>query len=46
MNGAGKTTTFKGLTSEVRPTDGKVMVKGMDITKDFGKIRKLIGYCP
>jgi ABC-type multidrug transport system ATPase subunit len=46
VNGAGKTTTFKGLTAEVKPTDGHVMVKGLDITRDFNKIRKLVGYCP
>ena len=46
VNGAGKSTTFKGLTGEIQPTQGEILIKGMDITREFGKIRKQIGYCP
>ena len=46
VNGAGKTTTFRSLTGEVLPTNGTITINGMDITSQFNKIRKLIGYCP
>ena len=46
VNGAGKTTTFKCLTREETPTEGQVKVYGHDITKDFSKARRSIGYCP
>jgi ATP-binding cassette subfamily A (ABC1) protein 3 len=46
VNGAGKSTTFKSLTGEVIPTKGNIKVGGFDISKDFEKARKLIGYCP
>lgn len=46
VNGAGKSTTFKALTKDVNPSQGKVVVGGYDIQKDFAYARKLIGYCP
>ncbi|CDW85159.1 abc transporter family protein [Stylonychia lemnae] len=46
VNGAGKTTTFKSLTGGITPTSGQVTICGMDILRDFNKVRKLIGYCP
>ena len=46
MNGAGKSTTFKSLTHEILPTSGSIKIGGFDLTKDFEKARKLIGYCP
>lgn len=46
VNGAGKTTTFKSLTGEISATSGEVTVNGMDIQRNFDKVRKLIGYCP
>jgi ABC-type multidrug transport system ATPase subunit len=46
VNGAGKSTTFKMLTSEEEPTSGSIKIQGMDMQKDFQKVRKLIGYCP
>ena len=45
-NGAGKTTTFKCLSNEIIPTVGSIKIKDYDITKDFNKVRNLIGYCP
>jgi len=31
VNGAGKTTTFKSMTGEINPTQGSVMIKGLNI---------------
>ena len=45
-NGAGKTTTFKCLSNEIFPTYGNIYIEGYDITKNFNKVRNLIGYCP
>lgn len=46
VNGAGKSTTFKSLTCEVKPTSGRIKIAGFDVSKQFEKARKLIGYCP
>jgi ATP-binding cassette, subfamily A (ABC1), member 3 len=46
VNGAGKTTTFKSLTDEVKPTSGQIKIAGLDVNKNFEKVKKLIGYCP
>jgi len=46
VNGAGKSTVFKSLTGEVVPTAGQIQIQGIDAVKDFGKVRRLIGYCP
>ena len=45
-NGAGKTTTFKCLSNEIFPSYGKISIDEHDISKDFNKVRNLIGYCP
>ena len=45
-NGAGKTTTFKCLSHELYPNYGNIEINSLDITKNFDKIRNLIGYCP
>lgn len=46
VNGAGKTTTFKNLTNDIVATSGETTINGMDVNRDFAKVRKLIGYCP
>ncbi|HHT9138937.1 MAG TPA: ABC transporter ATP-binding protein [Candidatus Wunengus sp. YC60] len=43
QNGAGKTTLIKIFCTLVLPTTGKAVVNGFDVSKDGGKIRRLIG---
>ena len=46
VNGAGKTTTFKMLTQDILPSAGAVYLKGENLIKCFGRLRREIGYCP
>jgi len=45
-NGAGKTTLIKVLITLIPPTSGKALVGGFDISRNAGKVRKIIGYVP
>lgn len=45
-NGAGKTTTVEILEGLRNPTSGKATVLGVDIFKDYSKIRKRVGTLP
>lgn len=45
-DGAGKTTLFRILTSLLIPNDGEAKVLGLDVVKDFKKLREKIGYMP
>ncbi|MBA3757565.1 ATP-binding cassette domain-containing protein [Candidatus Saccharibacteria bacterium] len=42
-NGAGKSTTISMLTTMLRPTSGKLMLNGHDVTKDQNSARKSFG---
>jgi len=42
-NGAGKTTTLVMLVTVIKPTEGKAIVGGYDITREPDKARQLIG---
>jgi ABC-2 type transport system ATP-binding protein len=45
-NGAGKSTTMKMITGFLRPTAGKALVGGHDVTVDPVTVKRLIGYLP
>jgi ABC-2 type transport system ATP-binding protein len=45
-NGAGKTTLISLICGIVRPTEGKVLVDGHDIIRDYRAARSLIGLVP
>lgn len=45
-DGAGKTTLFRILTTLMLPDKGTASIEGLDIRRDFKKIRRLIGYMP
>jgi ABC-2 type transport system ATP-binding protein len=45
-NGAGKTTTMKVITGYLPPTEGTVLVDGLDVRQDSLAIRRKIGYLP
>lgn len=45
-DGAGKTTLFRILVTLLLPDSGSASVEGLDVVKDFRKIRKIVGYMP
>ena len=45
-NGAGKSTTMKMVTGFMKPTQGTITVKGMNVEVDPIECKKLIGYLP
>jgi len=45
-DGAGKTTLFRILVTLLIPDKGSVIVEGLDVVKDYKKIRKIVGYMP
>lgn len=45
-NGSGKTTTVRILSTILKPSKGSAEVLGMDVMKDFKKIRERIAYLP
>ena len=45
-NGAGKTTTMRMLTAFLPPTEGRVVVAGVDLDTDPVDLRRHVGYLP
>lgn len=45
-NGAGKSTLLAILATTMRPSNGKIIVKGLDLNKQKKQIRNIIGYVP
>lgn len=45
-DGAGKTTIFRILTSLILADGGEAKLNGIDVVKDYKKIRQIIGYMP
>lgn len=45
-DGAGKTTLFRILTTLLIPDSGSASVLGLDVNKEFRKIRSMLGYMP
>ena len=45
-DGAGKTTLIRILITMLLPTTGSATINGLDVVRDFKKLRHLIGYMP
>ena len=45
-NGAGKSTTMNMLTGFIEPTEGQIIINGLDIDRKPKKVKQLIGYMP
>ena len=45
-NGAGKSTTMKILTGCLRPTQGKALLNGIDVSEQSIQTKKITGYLP
>lgn len=43
-NGAGKSTTIKAITGVIRPTEGTILINGVDIVKDPLNAKRQFGY--
>lgn len=43
-NGAGKSTTIKAITGVIKPTDGTIMINGIDVVKETKKAKSMFGY--
>jgi len=45
-NGAGKTTTINLFLNFIEPTDGKALIKGLDVTREPRETKKYLAYIP
>ena len=45
-NGSGKSTTMKIILGLVKPDSGKILVDGLDVSKNPVEVKRIIGYVP
>ncbi len=45
-NGAGKSTTMRVLAGVIPPTEGRVVVDGLDVRTETLQVKRVTGYCP
>ena len=45
-NGAGKSTTMRVLAGVIPPTEGRVLVDGLDVRTQTLQVKRVTGYCP
>lgn len=45
-NGAGKTTTIKMMAGVLKPTEGRILINGLDIAKEPSRAKMIIGFIP
>lgn len=43
-NGAGKTTTLRSISTLLQPTEGEIIVNGINVVKEPDKVRAMIGF--
>jgi ABC-2 type transport system ATP-binding protein len=45
-NGAGKTTTIKLMAGVLKPTEGRIIINGMDISEEPAEVKRCTGFVP
>ena len=45
-NGAGKTTTIKMMAGVLMPTEGQIIINGMDLSKEPSEAKRCTGFIP
>jgi ABC-2 type transport system ATP-binding protein len=45
-NGAGKTTTIKMMAGILKPTEGRILINGLDIAREPSRVKMTLGFIP
>lgn len=45
-NGAGKTTTIKMMAGVLQPTEGRIIIDGLDLARDPAAVKQRVGFIP